>query len=368
MDQETAPTGPAETVVSKDPFAAAAAVFKATDGPPSERAETPEQTAERERDERGRFTAKEQAEAPGDEAEDFEDIEDGDAGQAETAPDDEVEFEDSEQEAEAAQPEPVAMPASWSQEHSETWNTLPPETQQVIAEREGQRDRAVNSKFQEAAELMRANQATIEEANANRQRFIQEAQWIESLVQLQEPDIRLIDQNPTEYHRQKAYFDAANQQLQALRSKRTEAEQAAAQQAQQQAQQQFMRIEEATRPKFFEVMPEAQDPQKVGPILNELIEYGVSQGAPADIFSEQTTSLEWTMLAKAKKWDDLQAAKAKAGKGKPEARKAGPAVRPGTKSAVSARKKTQAEKRRNELARDGSIRAGAAVFKDFMKG
>ena len=49
------------------------------------------------------------------------------------------------------QPEPVDMPASWSKEDAETWSALPADAQAKIAEREGQREQAVNAKFQESA-------------------------------------------------------------------------------------------------------------------------------------------------------------------------------------------------------------------------
>jgi GH24 family phage-related lysozyme (muramidase) len=46
--------------------------------------------------------------------------------------------------AEEAQPDAVAMPASWSREDERLWSTLSPEAQARIAEREGQRDAAIS--------------------------------------------------------------------------------------------------------------------------------------------------------------------------------------------------------------------------------
>src|SRR3546814_10014442 len=42
--------------------------------------------------------------------------------------------------AEEAQPEPVEMPASWSKDDAELWESLPPDTQAKMAERIGQQE------------------------------------------------------------------------------------------------------------------------------------------------------------------------------------------------------------------------------------
>src|SRR3546814_20241242 len=73
--------------------------------------------------------------------------------------------------AEEAQPEPVEMPASWSKDDAELWASLPPETQAKLAERIGQQEVGVNSKFQELATARKATEAQLAKANANRDAY-----------------------------------------------------------------------------------------------------------------------------------------------------------------------------------------------------
>jgi hypothetical protein len=65
---------------------------------------------------------------------------------------------------------------------AEQWTSLPPETQAFIREREGQRESAVNAKFQEAANLRKAHEAEIGEAQTNRQAFAEAADFVLSLA------------------------------------------------------------------------------------------------------------------------------------------------------------------------------------------
>jgi hypothetical protein len=46
-------------------------------------------------------------------------------------------------------------PRSWSRDQKATWATLPPDVRQIITEREGGRDRALKTKFNELADLRR---------------------------------------------------------------------------------------------------------------------------------------------------------------------------------------------------------------------
>src|SRR3546814_3736699 len=63
------------------------------------------------------------------------------------------------------------MPASWSKDDAELWASLPPETQAKLAERIGQQEVGVNSKFQELATARKATEAQLAEANANRDAY-----------------------------------------------------------------------------------------------------------------------------------------------------------------------------------------------------
>src|SRR3546814_19111028 len=84
------------------------------------------------------------------------------------------------------------MPASWSKDDAELWASLPPETQAKLAERIGQQEVGVNSKFQELATARKATEAQLAEANANRDAYGQAIDAVIGLIAVPEP-------NPVEY-------------------------------------------------------------------------------------------------------------------------------------------------------------------------
>lgn len=338
-----------------DPYANAAQAFKAYDEPPPERP----------RDENGRFAS---VEEPDPEPE--ETGEDEDAADPEAAEPEDVEDTDEEE----AQPEGPDMPSSWSAEDAQLWNELPVEARTKIVERETQRDRAVNDKFQEAANARKAGEAEFAAAQAARQEALVAINQTMSLMVPQEPSVSMLDRNshdydPDRYHMMRANYDAQMQQMAALDQQRQmiaqqyQSEQEAAQLAR------VQEIEQTARPKFFEAVPEAQDPEKLQPLLHSLIEYGVEHGAPPEFFDDKTTAVEWLMLWKAREYDRIKSASGKVRQTPPpQPQKAAPAVRPGVTTPRSTIQKRQADKAFARLSKTGSIEDGAAVFKNLFKG
>lgn len=320
---------------------------------------------ERARGHDGKFvaaeTAEEEIEAP---------IE---APKAEVVAETPEEGEEADEAAEEAQPQSVPLPHSWPQEKAEVWSSLPPEAQAVIVEREGQRDAAVNAKFQEAANVRKANEAIITEANVNRTRYAEAIGQVLALIQPQWPSPTMLDPNssdynPDEYHLRRAYAEQDDATVQSLAHRQ---QQIVAQQQMEEEQAKaarFHAINNATRDNFLRLVPDAADQAKAPAVFTELIEYAISQGAPADLFQAPTTALEWTVLKKAMEYDRLMAAKAKVGQQPPPAPKAaGPAVRPGVTTPRSATQAARAKGAMDRLARSGSIEDGAAVWKNLMK-
>src|SRR5207342_3716844 len=128
---------------------------------------------ERPRDEKGRFAREEiQAEAEAEPA------------QAEAESHDEEEADEA---AEEAQLEAVDLPTAWPAELAEEWQNLPAPLQDKIVQREAEREAAVNAKFQEAANVRKANEALIAEANTNRQRYAEAIDTVLSAVEPQRP-------------------------------------------------------------------------------------------------------------------------------------------------------------------------------------
>jgi hypothetical protein len=354
MTDTPQPAMAGETEVSTaDAIEAAANAFKtfSYDAP---------ETADRPRDESGRFvsTKEEEIEA---EAETQE-------GEAEAeSHDEEVEAEA----AEEAQPEAVDLPTSWPAELAEEWQNLPASLQDTIVRREAEREAAVNAKFQEAANVRKANEAVIAEANTNRQKFAEYADLVLSMVQPQRPshtmlDPRSADYNPDAYHLAHAQYQQTAEFVESVKQQR---DHVLAQQQQEttQAEAQYIaEVEAKHRPALLKDVPELGDPAKQPQVLNELIQYAVKNGIGEHVFTDpeiaqRITSPELHLAWKAMQYDKMKAAQ---GKVTPKAAKpAAPPVRPGvatSRSAIQATAKKQAFER---LDREGSVEAAAAIFK-----
>jgi hypothetical protein len=348
MADTAQPLAAAETE-AVDPIAAAADAFKSFDRSAPE-------TPERPRGPDGKFVSTAEQPAEEIEAEETE----------QSAP--EAESHDEEPTAEAAeeaQPEPVDLPTSWPAEHAETWQSLPPETQAIIAEREGQRDAAVNAKFQEAANLRKANEAEINEAKANRQRFAEAADFLLSVVQPQKPPATMLDPNssdynPDAYHLASRRYEEQAALLQNVAQQRAQLAQQEQAEAQKAREARIAEINDKAMPELVKLVPEFSDPAKAQPAFLELAQYALAQGVPQETELSAFTAVELSLLAKARKYDEMMAAKAKV---QPKAPKpAAPVVRPGVATPKSAVEQQQRKKAFERLDREGSVEAGAAAF------
>lgn len=352
MTDTPQPLGAGESVVASDPIQDAANAFKVSLG----QIEAPE----RPRDERGRFASTQ------------EEIEAEEQAQADAEAESHVEEVEAEA-AEEAQPEAIDLPTSWPAELAEEWQELSPRLQDAIVERDRQQIAAVNAKFQEAANVRKANEALITEANTNRQRFAEAADTVLSVLQPQAPPRTMLDRSsadydPDTYHYLKAQYDDTVTWLGNLQQQR---QQIAAQQQQEasQAEAQYVaQVEEKFRPALLKDVPDLADPAKQGPMLNKLIQYAVSQGIGEHVFTDpeiaqRITSPELHMAYKAMKYDEMMAAKQKV---QPKApRPAAPPVRPGVATSRSAIEATKRKEVTDRLAREGSVEAGAAFFKNL---
>lgn len=321
-------------------------------------------TSAQPRDETGRFAKEEQPdETP--EA----NLEAADETEAEEGSDEAVEDSEAEEAADEAQP----MPPSWGAEDAELWNSLPPETQAKIATREGERDRGLNLKLQESANERKAARLAAQEAQTKRNEYLTALETVEALYKEPEPDPRAFGYGTAQFN--EGGFRAAHHQWQqnsqalaqfaeqreALQREATDAEASAFGEWKQQHEAEYA-------PKLLADVPDLKDAAKADPLLRELVTYAIANGIPQDVFDEgaqdQITSAQLHLLWKAQEFDRLRATKT-APKPRPAA---GPAVKPGVSSPRSAQKAAQTQKARDRLAREGSIEAGAAVFKQFFKG
>ena len=333
------------------------------------------QADERPRDERGRFapTAAEEEEdstvddaaAPVAEEETGED-------DAQAVDDDQAADED------AAQSDPVDLPASWSKDDAELWSSLPAEAQAKIAEREAQRDAAVNAKFQEAANVRKANEAIVTEANDSRKKALEATEMALSLIQPQRP-------NPQEYWTQEGFDQASFAQAQYLYEQHSQIvghlqaqrEEITAQQEKEARDQEaaaIAEIERHTRPGFLADVPDLTDPGKAPQALNEIVAYAVKSGIPPESFSDPDsartiTSAQLHLVWKAMQYDKQREAQAKVKTTpKPEAKKPQPVVKPGVAAPRVAKERAQLSGAFDRLSKSGSVEDGAAIFKQLMKG
>lgn len=354
MTDTAQPTMAAENVALDE----AAAAFKASFAPPP---------LEKPRDERGRFAP---AESPQDEEIEADPHSDDGVTDEAESPEDQAETDEA---ADEAQPDPVPLPDGWSKEDEALWQTLPADAQAKLAEREAERNRAVNLKFQEAANIRKANEGLIREAEASRTQYAEAIEQVLSLVKPQAP-------TPYEYGYGTPHYDAAaydvakyqyEQQLGVVNSLSQQRQQIAAQQEQAERAR-LSEIEAQTRPAFLEAVPELNDPAKAPVVLNELVQYGVKMGIPEDTFAPDNawriTAAELHVLWKAQQFDKMMQAKGRVVETKPEPRKPQPAVKPGAKTPASAIAQAKTRGAFERLEKEGSVEAGAAVLKSLFKG
>lgn len=317
------------------------------------------------RDDQGRF-------APSDAAEP-EDEED-DAGELPADDDIDEQIDDGEA-ADEAQPDPTDMPSSWSKEDADLWASLPAEAQAKIAEREAQRDQGLNTKLQEAANARKAGEAQLAEANANRDSYAKAIDTVLSLVQPQQPNpydyglgTQAFDRDSYEhakfqYDQQAAIITQLTQQRETISAQQAE-------EAQEAARARHQEIEEAWFPRLVADVPDLTDPAKSAETVNSIIRFAVDNGIPQEAFSsaEAVNSAEMRIAWMAMQYARQETAKGRVKAGNPPPKPASPAVKPG---GITPRKTIQAgrlNKAQSRLAQEGTVEAGAAVFKHFLKG
>lgn len=277
--------------------------------------------------------------------------------------------------ADEAQPEGIDMPVSWSKEDAALWNALPPEAQARLAVREGQREAAINAKFQEAAQARKAHQAELAQANTIRDAYAEAIGTVVAMVEPTPPDPydyglgsgdydrEAYDLALVDYEQTRAMVDHLAQQQQdiaAQQHEEAEWERFAAYEA----------VETVSRPRFLADVPEIAT-AKGGEVLGAIVDYAISQGIPPSAFEngnqEHITSAELHMAWKAMQYDRLQAAK---GRVQPIAqpRPASPALRPGAAVSRSADKQRAFGRDMARLAKSGSVEDGAAIFRHMRQG
>lgn len=98
-------------------------------------------------------------------AEDNESTEDN-SSEVDAAPDESPASEDEDGSGEPGEEPAIEAPKSWTAEEQAKFRELPPELQQVVARREGERDKAISQRMQTLAEERKTIESQAQQANA----------------------------------------------------------------------------------------------------------------------------------------------------------------------------------------------------------
>lgn len=323
-------------------------------------------TVNQPRDEQGRFAGEEPTEP--ERPEEAPPLEDGDAELPEVEDGEEYD-ETEEHEAEGPdedQPEAVEMPKSWSKDDEELWQGLPPAAQAKIAEREGQRDAAIQSKFQEVANARKEYESKLAEANQSRDKWAQDYDLLVAELSLPEPDPRQYGLGTQHYDRDaydmaRLQWQESTEKLNSFKEQREQIRQRQQQEEMEAWNARKSEINARFEPELLSIMPELTDREKAAPAVRSLVEWGLEQGLQPEQFAEENlpyiTAAELRILALAK-----EAIDAKSGVKKAPPKKQ-PNIRPGVATPRAAQKSVQKQKAMERLQTEGSFEAAAAAMR-----
>jgi hypothetical protein len=268
-----------------------------------------------------------------------------------------------EQDEEPAEPA-IDPPVSWDAEAKAVFATLPPEAQRIVADRESQRDKLVNTKAMEAAQHRKAAETVTHEYTQLHRQYAEQLATYAQALQPQRPDYSLIATNPAAYAQQMAEYEAAIAQRDYLTQQSTAATRQADTIAQQQAAYQAQQDEAL----LTELVPEYSDPVKRTEFLTNVIgvarELGwpddlIAQARPHDILAVKQAA-SWK--ADAEKWRGLQKAKmepVRAAKTLPKVTKPGSAQPKGSARAQGLQDSL------TRLRSSGDVNDAAAAFRNL---
>ena len=228
----------------------------------------------------------------------------GDEDEADEADSEETDEEDSEA------PEPIAPPISWDSDAKEAFAQLPRELQEVVATREAQRDKAIQTATTEAANAKRNAVAEANAAFADYQRqYASHLEQIASQYAPQPPDPALAAQDPGRYIALKAQFDADYAQYHAVIQQSAQARSEAEQRDALTRQHEIAKDQEVLASQLGD---DWTDMSRRKELLTSLETVGAELGYPMDLMSQANATdilalkaaAEWK--AKAEKYDALQ--------------------------------------------------------------
>ncbi len=252
----------------------------------------------------------------------------------------------------------IPAPISWSKQQKKIFEALPPEAQDVIVERERERDKGFQVKATELAQQRRQLEEIEQQAILERQMY---ADTLSQQVgaQMVEPNIEELNPNsptynPNKYWADKENYDALAAQQQQLQQHSAKYQNLIEQNAQL-AQAEFINL---NHQRLAENIPDWENEQHRG----ELIRFGVMHGyTPEDV--QTANPEEVTLLNKAMKFDILMAQMPQV---QSQVKKAPKVQKPGAKKRGTSNRRALADATK-KLKRTGSTEDAAAVLSHIMK-
>jgi hypothetical protein len=120
-------------------------------------------------------------------------------------------------EAEEDEIPPIEAPVSWDTEAKERFAKLPREDQEYLVKREGERERFIQQKSQEAAAAKRdAEQQAVSQLAQIEQGYAEHFQQLAQQLQPERPDPRLLNVDPAAFYARQAEYEATLAQRQQL--------------------------------------------------------------------------------------------------------------------------------------------------------
>jgi hypothetical protein len=223
------------------------------------------------------------------------------------------------------------MPTTWSKDAEEAWAAMPPATQQLVAQREAQREAAVAAKFEEASSVRKAAEASRAAAEALRAEHAEALRQIMQLLEPRRPDMALLDDqsehyDPARYFRETAQFEESRDYLAQLQQQR----QALVAQQEKAEADALAALWQDGRARLREAIPDLFDPAKARELGAALESYALSKGVPAEDFAVITPAQAEIL------WEAMQYRRARdaAAQIKAQPRPATPGIRPGVRAAI----------------------------------
>lgn len=207
---------------------------------------------------------------------------------------------------------PIEPPVSWDAEAKDVFKSLPREAQEIVAKREGEREKFVQQKSQEAARVKtEVEQTAVQQLAQIEAGYAQQFQHLAEQIMPQRPNPALVQVDPAAFYAQQAQYEAAVAQQRELQQQ--------AQTYAQQAQLRAAQIEQATHAEQHRIIvdnfPEYADPTSGPELQRKLTAVAKAMGYPdeligqaraTDILAVRAAS-EWK--AKADKYDALMSKK-----------------------------------------------------------